>query len=52
VGLRQGRAAEEEEQRQAQLTAEADGMAQRGWKIKNNGIEGMTIFSMAHKGLV
>ena len=30
VGLRQGRAAEEEEQRQAQLTAEADGMAQRG----------------------
>ena len=41
-----------EQQRQAQLTAEADGMTQRGLKIRNNGIGGMTIFSMARKGLV
>ena len=34
----------------AQLTAQSNGMACKGWKIKTSGTEGMSYFSMAYKG--
>jgi hypothetical protein len=34
----------------AQLTAQSNGMAHKGCNIKTSGIEGISYFSMAHRG--